>query len=115
MKKPISIFLFLLFLSFNSVVGHFTQNVRDRVQSIGCALARYEKGDEYDSYFVCDYNETNMGAVYDAGRFGVDCKSGHHEKYPALCKRSEKYESIESIAMAAAVARAHARAAVRKH
>lgn len=108
-------YFYFFVLSLNSGVGHFTQNVRDRVQSIGCALARYEKGDEYDSYFVCDYNETNMGAVYGAGRFGVDCQSGHHEKYPALCKRSEKYETIEAIAMAAAVAAAHARVAVRKH
>lgn len=90
-------------------MGHFTQCVHDRATLVGCALARFKLNGDFISLFVCDYNETNFGAVYASGRKGSDCKNGYDEKYPALCKRGEKYSTIEEVVMAKARAEALAR------
>lgn len=96
-------------------IGHFTQCVHDRASLVGCAIARFKQKGNFVSYLACDYDETNFEVVYASGPKGSDCKNGHDEKYPALCKTGEKYPTIEEVAMAKAVAKAKAVALAQAH
>ncbi|XP_055611885.1 antigen 5 like allergen Cul n 1-like isoform X2 [Uranotaenia lowii] len=75
-------------------IGHFTQLISDRVESLGCNLVRYRVADWDEFHFVCYYSTENVeGApVYEMGPTGEKCLSELSPDFVGLC--SEVYEDI---------------------
>jgi hypothetical protein len=82
------------------VVGHFTQIVSDKADSIGCGATRYispSNGINFNALQLsCDYSRTNLGGqpVYISGSTPASgCKTGTNPQYPGLCSENEKVDA----------------------
>ncbi|CAD7083424.1 unnamed protein product [Hermetia illucens] len=72
-------------------IGHFTVMVNDLNTHVGCALLIQPNRRGSESYFACNYAQTNvMGTpLYIKGPPASKCIKGANENYPALCDVTE--------------------------
>ncbi|CAD7083425.1 unnamed protein product [Hermetia illucens] len=71
--------------------GHFTVMVNDLNTHVGCALVVQPTSSGSESFFACNYAQTNVigTQLYIKGPPASKCIKGANEKYPALCDVSE--------------------------
>lgn len=77
------------------MIGHFTQLVRDQAYAVGCAMAQYKKGRQYESLYACDYSLANINGcpIYETStKAGSKCINGTNNEYPGLCCEDEIYD-----------------------
>ncbi|CAD7083423.1 unnamed protein product [Hermetia illucens] len=79
------------------VIGHFTVMVNDLNTHVGCALLIQPKDGGKESFFACNYAQTNIlnRPLYIKGRPASKCIKGKNRKYPALCDVSEPIDPNE--------------------
>lgn len=78
-----------------SAFDHFTQMVRDKSPTMGCAAALYTADSGlYRTLITCNYASTNtIGApVYVTGTSCSGCTSGCDTEYTALCTVNESVD-----------------------
>ncbi|EDW65953.1 venom allergen-1 [Drosophila virilis] len=74
-------------------IGHFTAMAQQANIAVGCAAARFVKGDWNNFLLACNYATTNWVGkpVYVRGPTAAGCNTGTNVNYAGLCKVAEVY------------------------
>lgn len=80
----------------HSMVGDFSQMVKDKAFALGCAIVKSNSYHEknWSCYFIaCNYATGNIGGapVYEVGQMGSKCRTGMNHDYQGLCSPRETY------------------------
>lgn len=76
-----------------SQIGHFTAMAQQANIAVGCAAAKFVKGDWNIFLLACNYATTNWVGepVYVRGPTAAGCNTGTNVNYAGLCKVAEVY------------------------
>lgn len=69
-------------------IGHFTQVVRDKADSVGCAMSKFTSFRGSHTLITCDYSYGNLigTPVYVVGETAAQCSNGTDTKFTNLCQ-----------------------------